>query len=446
VAAAVTDWLAPYEPTAADPFDLAKAGHLLRRAGYGGALAERQDLVRRGVDAAVAQVCSDGDGAAGATDPAERWLGPLLALDDVARLRETRVWIALQGSQPLRDRVATFWHHHFATSNRKLQDPRALARQFATFDRLGLGAFDELCAAMVRDPALLRWLDNDVNLRGKPNENFAREWLELFTLGRGNYTEGDVRGAARACTGYTVVRGVLAFVRGEHDQGEVDFLGARGRVDGDELARRTAAHPASARLLACKWLRWFVHQDPEPAWIDALAGCYQQRQRDVGATLRVLLRSRLFFSPAARRSIVKSPSEFVLGTVRACGGRAVPKQLALAIAAMGEAWAEPATVEGWRGGRAWLTPATWLLRSNFAAELFAGRLGAFAPGADALLAPAKAPADRAQLALDLLLDGDCSPASRERLLAFAASSAADGPGAAGALLHAVTVLPEHQLL
>jgi uncharacterized protein (DUF1800 family) len=443
VAAAVTDWLAPYEPTAADPFDLAKAGHLLRRAGYGGPLALRQDLVRRGVDAAVAHVC--GDGVAGA-DPAERWLEPLLAFDDVVRLRETRVWIALQGSRPLRDRATTFWHHHFATSNRKLQDPRALARQFATFDRLGLGAFDDLCAAMVRDPALLRWLDNDVNLRGRPNENFAREWLELFTLGRGNYTEDDVRAAARACTGHTVVRGEFAFVGGEHDHGEVDFLGARGRVDGDELARRTAAHAASARLLAAKWLRWFVHQEPEPAWVDQLAACYRQRARDVGATLRVLLRSRLFFSPVARRGIVKSPSEFVLGTVRACGARAAPKQLAHAIAAMGEAWGEPATVEGWRGGRAWLTPATWLLRSNFAAELFAGRLGPFAPGADALLAPAKSRADRAQLALDLLLDGDCSPASRERLLAFAASPAADGPGAAGALLHAVTALPEYQLL
>lgn len=435
----MTDPLAPWEPSAGDPFDLRKVGHLLRRAGFGGSLRTRRELQAAGVDAAVAAVAGRDD----APSPPDARLEDALAFGDLGRVRAFSVLRALEGQRPLRERMSVFWHGHFATSNRKVQDPRAMAVQMATFDRLGLGPFGELCAEMCRDPALLVWLDNDKSRRERPNENLARELFELFTLGRGNYGEDDVRTAARALTGYQVHGGAFCFVAALHDGGDKELFGARGPLRGEDVARLAARQPAACRFLAGRLLRHFVHPEPEPAETEALAAHLRRSGGDVGDALRTLLRSRLFFSGRAYRSLVKSPADFVLGLVRGLGARAAPTDLAAAMARLGEAWLEPPTVEGWPGGRAWLTGTTWLLRSNVAADLLGGRRGRLRPGAGTLLGGV-APQHRAELALQLLLDGDVSADSRGRLLAFAAAGPAEGGEAA--LLHAVTALPEYQLL
>lgn len=439
----MTSVLLPWQPTSADRFDLRKAGHLLRRAGYGGSLSERRDLVRGGVEAAVAKVFSDG---ATATDQGEQWLDAAFAFAEIARVREFRIWLALSGRRPLQQRMSAFWHGHFATSNKKVQDPRAMLRQFATFDRLGLAAFLELAQAMVRDPALLRWLDNDSNGKDHPNENFAREWFELFTLGEGNYQEPDVREAAAAFTGYHVANGEFVMVGREHDRREKTILGQRGAFTGDDVVRISIAEPCSARFLATKWLRFFVHPEPEAAWIEELQQCYVQGGRNIGTTVRTLLCSQLFFSPQAYRSKVKSPAELLLGAVRACGASVAPKLLGAELVNLGEAWGEPPTVEGFHGERAWLSPATWLLRSNTLGQLFLGQLGAFSPSPADLLARTEKPAARVQQAIDLLLDGEASPQSRARLLLFANNPLVRGPDGAAALLHATANLPEFHLL
>ena len=162
--------------------------------------------------------------------------------------------------------------------------------------------------------------------------------------------------------------------------------------------------PASARFLAAKWLRWLVHPEPQEEWIAQLAACYLEQGRDVGKTLRVLLQSQLFFGAQAYRSKIKSPAELLIGTVRSLDARIPPKLLAQAMVEQGEAWCEPPTVEGWHGERAWLSPATWLLRSNAIAEWFAGKAGP-APQVDGAFARAKLPAERVQVAVLLLLDG-----------------------------------------
>ncbi len=435
----MNDLLAPWQPTAGDPFDLAKVGHLVRRGGFSASLAKRRELQRAGPLAAVAQLAAPGpDGAA--------MLQQLLTFDDIQRVRAWRVWLVLHGEHQLQLRLSAFWHDHFATSDRKLLDPRSMALQQATFDRLGSGVFDELLAAMCRDPALLRWLDNDVNTKANPNENFARELFELFTLGRGNYSEADIRAAARAFTGWHVRDGRFHFAAHLHDAGDKELFSARGPLTGDDVIARTVVRRESAEFLAAKWLRWFVHPEPERAEVDALAAAYEQGGRDVGAAIRQLLQSRLFFSPRAYRSKVKGPAEFVLGTVRSLGGRAKPAQLAATMGALGESWLEPPSVEGWHRERAWLSPAAWLLRSNFVADLLAGRGQQLAPAPRTLMPDSKKPVDLAKAAFLLLLDAVPARAVLDPVAAVAAAHGADADAAAAAVLHAVACLPEYQLL
>lgn len=436
----MNDLLAPWQPTRDDPWDLAKVGHLLRRAGFGASLAVRRRLARGGVASALAFVAPD-KAAPGADDST---LAEAIAFGELARVRALRVWLALHHEHRLAQRMSYFWHGHFATSNQKLADPRAMALQQATFDRLGLGRFDDLLLAMCKDPALLRWLDNDVNTKAKPNENFARELYELFALGRGNYGESDVREAARCFTGWHVRDGVFFFAARLHDGGEKQVFGARGAFDGADVVAHTVVRRESALFLAAKWLRFFVHPDPQAAEIDALAAAYEQNGRDVGAAIRTLLASRLFFSPRAWRSKVKSPADFVLGTVRLLGARAAPTELAATMASLGEAWLEPPSVEGWHGERAWLSPAAWLLRSNFVADLLARRTGKLEPAPREAFAKLDEPRAVAAEAAALLLDGAVAPADLERLAAVA-SAHADADARAAAVLHAAACLPEYQL-
>ena len=403
------------------------------------ALPKRRELVRAGPAAAVAYLAMPAaDGQA--------MLQQVLALDDIHRVAGWRVWLVLHGEHQLALRLSAFWHDHFATSDRKLQNPRAMALQQATFDRLGGGVFDELLAAMCRDPALLRWLDNDVNTKTQPNENFARELFELFTLGRGAYSEADIRAAARAFTGWHVLDGKFHFAAHLHDAGDKQLFGQRGRFTGDDVVALTVVRRESAEFLAAKWLRWFVHPEPEPAEIDALAAAYEGCGRRVSTTILTLLQSRLFFSPRAYRSKVKGPADFVLGTVRALGGRAAPMQMASTMASLGESWLEPPSVEGWHRERAWLSPAAWLLRSNFIADLLAGRRYGLQPAPRTLMPDPPRPVDLAKAAGLWLLDAVPVRATLEQLTATAAAHGSDTEAATAAVLHAAACLPEYQLL
>ncbi|MBL9079900.1 MAG: DUF1800 family protein [Planctomycetes bacterium] len=438
----MSDPLARWEPTARDPFDLAKVGHLLRRAGHGAPLRTRRELVRAGLDAALAFVAPPPAEAA----PVDLLLREAIAFADADRVRAYRVWLVLQGAHPLRERTSCFWHDHFATGNQKVQDPRAMALQLATFDRLGLGCFDDLLRAMCRDPALLRWLDNDLNTARQPNENFARELFELFTLGRGAYGEADVREAARCFTGWHVRDGVFHLQPHLHDGGPKRLFGTHDVRDGDDVVAAVVARPESARFLARRWLQWFVHPEPDDADVAALAAVYERSGRDIGATLRTLLQSRLFFAAAAWRAKIKSPAEFVIGTVRLLGARAAPTELAVAMASLGETWLEPPSVEGWHRERAWLSPAAWLLRSNFVADLLAGRRGKLRPSPATWFAGVDGPAQQARAAVLLLLDGELDRDGQQHLEAVARAQAGAPPDiAAAAVLHAATCLPEYQL-
>ena len=232
--------LAPYVPTKADPFDLKKAAHLVRRAAFGGSLAERRRLAQMGPEKSVASVFT-----AGSSDPVDHVLDDVLAFGGLEKVRGYRVWRMLSGKHRLRERMSLFWHDHFATSNQKVKNVRMMARQLAMFDRLGLGKFDDLLLAVSRDPAMIRWLDNETNVRGKPNENYARELFELFALGEGNYTEKDVQQAARAFTGWHLRDEKFKFRLFHHDIHEKEVFGRKGKFKGQDIVAMTVAHHTS---------------------------------------------------------------------------------------------------------------------------------------------------------------------------------------------------------
>ena len=437
----MNDPLRPYTPSAAQPFDLARAGHLARRAGFGADLATRHRWVERGHEFALREALLPGRG-----DDVDALLPDVLATDDIERARAYRVWRALAGRHPFAERVALFWHGHFATGNQKVQSARLMVRHMALFDAHGLGRFDELLRAVSRDPAMLRWLDASRNVKGKPNENFARELFELFALGLGAYGEPDVQAAARAFTGGREQQERYVFDRARHDRGAKDVLGATGAFGGDDVVALAAAHPASAEFLARKWLAAFVHPAPTRPEIEALAAEYRRQDRHVGRTLTTLLRSELFFSPRAYRSRIKPPLDFVLGAVQSLGARVPPAALTRAIGKLGQVLLEPPSVEGWHQEKAWVNSATWLARTNVAADLCAGRAGlALRPGATELLRGTGSPEERAARAIDLLLDGDAAPASRAALLTLA-TEVGERPEAAASILQATLCLPEAHLL
>lgn len=432
--------LSPWTPSASEPFDLARAGHLLRRAAFGASLAERRAACRRGVEKTLAGLFVPGPG-----EDVDAGFDEVQALAKTDMLRAYRFWRMLRGRRRLQERMSLFWHEHFATSDEKVRSARMMARQQRCFDEHGLGHFDELMLAVSRDPAMVRWLDNEANLKGKANENFARELFELFCLGRGAYSEADIKEAARAFTGWHLRHESFRFIRAAHDDQPKQIFGQRGRFTGEDVVRLTVARPESARFICKKLLADFVHPEPEAAEVDALAKVYTEHKRDIGATLRVLLRSKLFFSERAYRSRILSPVALCVTLVRQLGCRVAPLPLSKAANGMGQTLLEPPSVEGWKGERAWINQATWLLRNNFASRLFGGAFKC-RPGMESLLAGCTTPAARADRCIEILLDGALDQASRARLHRFAASPAAQGPAGAAALFHAVQALPEGQLL
>jgi uncharacterized protein (DUF1800 family) len=275
---------------------------------------------------------------------------------------------------PLRERMTLFWHNHFATSQSKVQNAGLMQRQNDLFRAHALGDFKALLAAVGKDPAMLIWLDSTANRKAHPNENYAREVMELFTLGRGRYGENDVREAARAFTGWFVVRDRFQEVAAQHDAGSKTVLGRTGKLDGDDIPGVLLDQPACAEFLCGKLLRAFVTETdaPPPALVAPLAEAFRKSGYDIRVPVAMILRSNLFYDPAVVRRRVKSPVEHAVGTIRALEVVKPTVQadaLANACAQMGQSLYAPPSVAGWDGGPAWANSTTMLARTNFALAL-----------------------------------------------------------------------------
>ncbi|QDV33382.1 DUF1800 domain-containing protein [Tautonia plasticadhaerens] len=364
-----------FEPTGPEPWDLARVAHLHRRAGF---LASWEAL-RRDLDAGPEESVSrllEGEAVALDGTPApefERLMDALARGPGTAGegpgLQSAWLYRMIFSPHPLRERMTLFWHDHFATSIEKVGDARLMRRQNDLLRRLALGSFDELLRAIARDPAMLVWLDATANRKGRPNENYAREVMELFSIGRGHYTERDVREAARAFTGTFVLRGTYRHDPREFDGGEKSILGRTGPFDGEAVAGILLDRPECARFLARKLFRLFISEVevPPDELIEPVAASYRESGYDSRVPVEMILRSRLFFDPLMRRRRVKSPVEFAVGTIRALEilSPTVPTdELARACGRMGQSLFAPPSVAGWDGGPAWINTTTTLARSN----------------------------------------------------------------------------------
>ena len=331
---------------------------------------------------------------------------------------------------PLQEKMTLFWHGHFTTAAiQKGVTPGEIVAQNALFRSFALGNARELTQRVAVDPAMLKYLDNLHNEAAHPNENFARELMELYTLGLGNYSEQDVREAARAWTGVRVRRVTdEVFVNPRlHDDGSKTFLGRTGNFAGADIVSIIFEQPAAARFLAAKLLSFFVYDDPEPELVTAVAALLRTHGFELRPVLASLFSSNVFYSDRAYRALVKSPVEFVVGSYRLFGvTQAAPATLA-ALQRMTQVLFYPPNVKGWPGGSAWINSSTVLARENFASALMTASvvLGA----SNWLLASGPTdPSAASKMLVASIVQGDASPASRAKLEAYlrGADSAANG--------------------
>jgi uncharacterized protein (DUF1800 family) len=305
-----------------------------------------------------------GDTAAASTEP--------------ERLQAWWLYRILFSPDPLTERLTLLWHNHFATSQLKVDDVAVMRRQNETLRRHARAPFGELLRAMLQDPALLVWLDAPSNRKGKPNENLARELMELFTLGVGNYTERDVKEAARALTGRTVTEGNYEFHDADHDTGDKTILGHTDRFDGDGFPALLLDQTATPRRLAWRLCQGFLGEAvADDAAIGELAEQLRRDNLNIGRAVETILRSDLFFSTRNLHSQVADPVGFGIGAVRAAElFTPPPSTLLLAewTTRLGQPLFFPPNVGGWPGGRSWLSGRTVLARGNFASALVEGQL------------------------------------------------------------------------
>ena len=373
-------WL-PYEPSDRAPWDLARVVHLHRRAGFAAPWEVIQRDLADGLQASVDRVLrndSAGDGASAFEAMAGTIGDAATASGNAARLKAWWLYRMLLSPDPLGERLTLMWHNHFATSNRKVQDLVAMREQNELFRRYGPRPFGELLAAVVKHPAMLAWLDADANRKGHPNENLARELMELFTIGVGNYTESDVKEAARSLTGWTIVGNRCEFHANRHDDGEKLVLERRGRFTPDDIIAMLLEHPATADRLAWRICHTLLGEGVfDERALAELADGLRARELNVGWAVETVVCSRLFFSEDNLHARVLGPVEYIVGALRALElADPPPSTMLLAewTSRTGQDLFYPPNVGGWHEDRAWLTSRTIIARANFAAALVEGRL------------------------------------------------------------------------
>ena len=305
--------------------------------------------------------------------PEERQAWQRQRRDEAVALRAWWLGEMRVTASPLTERMTLFWHNHFVSSEQKVRSPQLMYRQNALLRRHALGSFAELTHEIARDPAMVIYLDSASNRKGQPNENFAREVMELFTLGEGRYTEQDIKEAARAFTGWGIdpERGEFLFREAAHDDGSKTVLGRSGNLKGADVLNILLAHPATAEHVVQKLWREFVSPAPDAAEVKRIARVFRDNRYDIKAALRAMLTSDAFFAKENRGTLVKSPVELVVGSLRqfrVTAGDMLP--FAVTTAQLGQNLFAPPNVKGWPGGVAWINSTTLLRRKQFLEQLF----------------------------------------------------------------------------
>ena len=274
----------------------------------------------------------------------------------------------LDTNRPLQEKLALFWHGHFATAQNKVRDYRKMLGQIDLFERHAAGNFGDLLVAVAQDPGMLYYLDAGVNVKGAANENFAREVMELFSMGVGNYTEQDVREGARAFTGWNSENLDFVVNVALHDDGPKTFLGRTGNFDGVDVLRIILEQPVTAEYIATKLYRFFVRDDVSPALTAELGAVLRDNDYELRPLLTTIFRSRDFYSEASYGAHIKGPVEHVITMLKQLGAEDVPgvPDFNSTTIALGQHLLNPPSVAGWAQGRSWITPALLQGRGNAA--------------------------------------------------------------------------------
>lgn len=399
-------------PLAASKWNETTAAHLLNRAGFGGTPADVEKLVKLGLEKAVSHLV-DYEKIPDDTSPPGDWANRevLLALmqsirdlaekardakteeekrafaqkrleanrdeqrEQVRQLLELRGWWLrrmAEGPRPLQEKLTLFWHGHFATSVQKVKATFLMYLQNETFRQLGSGNWLTLLEAVTKDPAMLIWLDQAQSRKEHPNENYAREVMELFALGEGNYTEKDVTEGARAFTGYTLNRGraeyeYRAFM---HDNGVKTVLGKTGNLGGMDVLEQIVAQPQAARFISAKLWRFFAAENPSSQLIETLANVFRRNGNNFKPLLRTMFLSEEFYADSVIRTQVKSPVQWLVSSVRMLEHELPgPVVCTMMLRQLGQELFAPPNVKGWDGGLSWITTNNLLARYNLAATL-----------------------------------------------------------------------------
>ena len=374
-------------------WDVAKAAHLLNRAGFGGTPEQIDAVYSAGFEGAVHALLNGPDDSAQFPKPANVAPVNFMAMREEYRMlpepekkekfKEVQKmqrgdmldlvswWLRRMAEtpNPLREKLTLFWHGHFATSVQKVKLPYLMWQQNETLRQYALGNFNWMTKAISRDPAMMVYLDTRESKKDHPNENFSRELMELFTLGIGNYTEDDVQQGARAFTGYKInpLDSTFRFAAFQHDDGMKTFFGRTGNFGGDDIINMIVQKPACAQFITRKLWTFFAYENPSPALVEALSGSFRGYNFEIKPLMQEILRSAEFYSPNAIRMQIKSPVQWLVQTSKILETDMPQGIVAVnALRQMGQMPFAPPNVKGWDGGKAWINTSTLLFRYNLA--------------------------------------------------------------------------------
>ena len=365
------DWAwSDFKPSEERPWNIRTAAHLFRRAGFGATHEELSAAIKKPPGDVVDELLN-------ASEP-NNFLSDMNSLADAAiatgNPKQLSAWWAyrmLSTTSQLLEKTTLFWHGHFATSAEKVTDPALMRTQNELLRSFAFGDFSKLLLEISRDPAMLVYLDSATNRKAHPNENYAREIMELFCLGEGHYSELDIRELARCFTGWEIRRGEFRFNKYQHDNNQKTIFGQTGDFGGEDGVRIVLEHQSAPEFIASKLVRYFVMDEPTPD--AALIAPLAKELRDSGMMIRPVLRrvltSQLFYSQHAVGRKVRSPVELAIGLLRCLEGSTNSFELAEAMNTLGQGLLYPPSVKGWDGGRTWVNSSTLLGRSNLVRSL-----------------------------------------------------------------------------
>jgi len=358
---------APYEPDATRPWNLSQAGHLYRRAAFGASWDQLQQALSDGPQRIIDNLLNPQADTEAFNQTCDEYEA---SVDSANDLRAWWLRRMILTPYPLLEKMTLFWHSHFATNASEVKSARLMQQHIRLLRSGALKSFSQLLKGISQDPAMLIWLGADANRKARPSDNFVRPLMETFTLGPGNCTEEDIHEAARAFTGWFVLRSELRYIAREHDGGIKRILGREGKFTNDDVLRIVLEQRATSDMLVRKLYRWLISETEEPneiivaPLVESFAKDY-----DVLKLVETMLRSNLFFSPLAYGRRIKCPVEYALGIVKGLESMVSTTQLADDLAGLGQNLYHPPTVKGWTGGRYWLDSAAMIGRYNLIAAL-----------------------------------------------------------------------------